>query len=103
MKFKALRIVSESEVELTFEGDDGIPVVHVLSVKSAGQPFDDPDFMLVNGCEVFWDHQKLIMEFAAAARRVARRTFPAGDAVKRLEAEAKEARAARKAEWDATH
>jgi len=101
MRFKALRVVSGSEVELTFEGDDGTPVVHLLSVEpAAGKPFYDADVMLVNGDHVFWAHRTLVTNLAAQAQRVAARTFPAGEAVKRLE---EEASAARVAEWDATH
>jgi hypothetical protein len=98
MTFKALRVVSGSEVELTFEGDDGTPVVHLLSVAPAG--FEDDDVMLVNGDSVFWEHRRLVGKLAAQAQRVAARTFPAGEAVKRLE---EEVRAPRKAAWDATH
>jgi hypothetical protein len=100
MRFKALRVVSGSEVELTFEGDDGTPVVHLLSVAPAGKPFEDDDVMLVNGDHVFWAHRKLVGDLAAQAQRVAARTIPAGEALTRL---AEEARAARKAAWDAAH
>jgi len=99
MRFEPLRIVSGSEVELTFEGDDGTPVVHLLTEEQGGRPFPE-GVLLVNGDNVFWEHRLLVRGLAAEAHRVAAQTFPAGETVERL---AEEARAARQAAWDATH
>src|SRR6185369_3473180 len=96
MSFRTIRVVSDSEIELSFEGDDGSPVIHLMRVEPAGRPLPEGT-LLTNGFEVFPEHTRLILDLAAAAHRVAAQTFPAGETLDRIE---EEAMAARRARWE---
>jgi hypothetical protein len=38
MSFRTLRVVSDTEIELSFEGDDGSPVIHLMRVEPGRSP-----------------------------------------------------------------
>ncbi|WP_144123029.1 hypothetical protein [Catellatospora sichuanensis] len=107
MSFKALRVVSDTDVELIFEGDDGTQVVHtfnMLPVPQLGQ-----GGAVVNGDDDFQQKYRNLISpdtprwpetLAAEAWRAASQPFPAGQTLERL---TEEVRAARKAAWDARH
>jgi hypothetical protein len=109
INFRALRVLSPSEVEMTFEGDDGTLVVHIFTMKPTGLRDASEGSFVVNGDAEFWRKYRCYARpevrmsiwperLAAAAQCLAMQSYPAGETQERL---IEEARAAKQAAWDA--
>ena len=94
MSFKALRIVSESEVEITFEGDDGTPAVHVFTLQTVGPgPGALEGLLGINGDDDFTKKYRGVPgphlpmwpeQLVGHAHRAALQALPAGETLRRL-------------------
>ncbi|NUO58471.1 MAG: hypothetical protein HOV71_15855 [Hamadaea sp.] len=101
MRFTGLRVLSDTQVEMYFEGDDGTPVTHVFSSESV--TVGESTLRVVNGDHEYGMSYRCYTvgpawpeNLAAAAWQAAREPLIAGTALAR---QIEENKAARKAWW----
>lgn len=104
MRFTGLRVLSDTKVEMYFEGDDGTPVTHVFSSEPVA--VQSTTLEVVNGDREYWESYRWYADgpawpekLAAAACQAAREPLTAGTA---LAQQIEENKAARRAWWEAT-